>query len=105
MQTNDKTDASNTQTITKWGSKKNPNKTSEQQISIEMKPQLNIDLINSSKTSPNKSSINSNKTSDKKSTNGVNSGSNTNQNSSQTNKRSKGIQRLAIKLLFIEITF
>ena len=83
MQTNDKTDASNTQI--KWSSKKT-NKINEQNA-IEMKPHFNIDLINSSKTSPNKS-INSNKTNDKKSSNSVHN----NQNNSQNNKRSKGLK-------------
>ena len=87
MQSNDKTDATNTQN--KWSSKKN-NKINEN--ALEMKPQFNIDLLNSSKTSPIKSSINSTKTNDKKSSNNVNSGSNSNQNNSQTNKRSKGLQ-------------
>ena len=86
MQTNDSKTETNT-TQSKWGSKRSSNKSNEQKA-IEMKPQFNIDFVNSSKTSPNKSSIHSNKTNDKKSVNSVNN--NSNQTNSQT-KRSKGL--------------
>ena len=92
MQSNDKSEP-------KGSSKKAQNKPSGHNA-IEMKPHFAIDLINSSKTSPNKSSITSSKTADKKNEKSINSvNTNTNQNS-HSNKRSKGLSNRLVSQQF-----